>query len=310
MDNKKGNAMVAGLIVVGIFAILGLGVYGLWGSGAFSGDTQSVVNSITTCDSTTTPNLSIKAYDKENIGTALTEGTNLYRIKGEKTWTAFTAGTAFATNVGDELEIVMGIDTTDFTDNAYGQKFEYTVPCEETPSVEYEMANDEIETSLTATFYNADGDAGAETFSTGETQTVSIKLKAGTDEYFGNPYVGGNTNVLCLALNSTTWDKPEQVYLADGTELGSTNTPNRHSATAGKIDYCYEIPVVADKTIEVFMDLNADDTTAPAVDDTASMYAGNWFLNGDTSEIDSGVENEEDAAVGTDAADTVTLDFT
>lgn len=263
---------------------------------------------IEVCDSTTTPSLNIKAYDIEK-NTALTEATNLYRIKGDKVWSTFTQGTGFAVNPGEQLEIVMGISTTDFTDNAYGEKFEYTVPCEENPSIEKPLYADEIESSLAATFYNNDGDAGAETFSAGQTQTVSIKLEAGVDEYFGNPNLAGNPNVICLALNTTVWDTPEKVSV-DGVEMKSVSTPQRLDATAGKKDYCYELPVISDEAIFVDLKLNADDTTAPGVDDTASIFAGNYYFNSDTGEIEMGVENEEGAAVGTDAADTVTLDFT
>lgn len=282
---------------------------------AFFAYRQSVVGGevapekISSCDSTTTPNLTIRAYDKET-GTALTEATNLYRIKGSKTWSTFTAGTGFAADVGEDLEVVMGITTSDFTDNAYGQKFELTVPCKETPVFEYEMANDEIETSLTATFYNNDGDAAAETFVAGQVQDVSIKLQAGVDEFFGNPYLSANSNVLCLALNSTEWDTPQKVSIKNGAELMAVSTPKRQAAASGLINYCYELPVVSEDQVEIVLKLDADDTTAPATDMTASMYAANYFYNSDKQEIEFGVENEEGSAVGTDAADTVTLDFT
>jgi hypothetical protein len=267
---------------------------------------------VSQCDSTTTPDLNIRAYDKENVGTALTEGTNLYRIKGTTNWAAFTAGTA-VTNlpVGAVLEVVMGISTSDFTDNAYGKSFEVTVPCKELTIQDMEMMNDEIETSLSATFYNKDGNAAAQTYVAGQTETVSVKLKSGSDEVFGNPYLPDATaGVICVPLNSTTWDKPEQVYLSDGTELSSVSKPQRHAATAGNTDYCYEIPAITDKTVEIFFDLNADDANAPATDESASIYAANWYINAESGALEFGVENEEGTAVGTDAADTVTFDFT
>ena len=265
---------------------------------------------VNTCDSTTSPTVTVKAYDKDSPGTALTEATNLYRVKGEKTWNEFATGTGFEASVNDVLEIALGVNASDQTDNAFGGQYEYTVGCSETPSVEYEMADDSVETALTATFYNADGAAAAETFSADESQTVSIKVKAGANDYFGNPYAPTDRpNVLCLQLNSTTWDKPDQVYTADG-DLKSVAVPNRLTAVADKNDYCYELPVLNDKITEVFLELNTDDSTAPGVDDTAHIFAGSYYLNADTSEIEFGVEDEDDNAVGTDAADTVTLDFT
>lgn len=293
--------------ILGVILLLGAAYY-FFGGNLTTQSITSTPNVATQCSSETTPNLSIKAYDKET-GTALTEATNLYRIKGQKTWSTFTAGTGFAVDAGETLEIVMGITTSDFTDNAYGQKFEYTVPCKETPSIEKEEVNDEIETSLSATFYNADGDAGAETFVAGQTQDVSIKLQAGVDEYFGNPYVSGNPNVLVLALNTSEWDRPEKVSV-NGVEMKSVSVPQRHAAVASMVMYAYELPVISDSQVEVVLKLNADDTTAPATDMTASIYAGGYYYNADTQEIEVGVENEEGTAVGTDAADTVTLDFT
>jgi len=312
--NKRGKTKTSsGAILIGValVVILGFMVYAMFFAGPkvqFNEKGEEIVQ----CDPTVSPSLTIKAYDFDNVGTALTESTNLYRLKGTKSWTAFTQGTAItALSVGDEIEYILGISTTDFTDNAYGRYVKsYTVPCKETIIVEEAVYNDEVETSLTATFYNADGDAGAETFSAGETQTVSVQLKTGTDEYFGNPTYEGMPNVIVLGLNSTEWDQPEQLYLSDGTELNSVSVPGRLSAVAGIQFYAYQLPLIGDKKVEVFMDLNADDTNAPATDMTGYIYAGNYFINAETGQPEFGVETEEDAAVGTDAADTVTLDFT
>ena len=296
-------------VLIGILMILVL----LVGLVAF-GVPQKIIGGeepgvITSCSSETTPNLTIRAYDNENPGTAIAEATNLYRLEGQKTWSTFTAGTGFAVQPLKTYEIVMGITTSDFTDNAYGQVFTYKVPCEETPEIEKAMYNDEIETSLTATFYNADGDASSETFTAGQTQDVSIKLQAGVDEVFGNPFYSGNPNVLCLDLNTTTWDQPEKVSV-NGVNMPKVSTPQRHDAVAGKIAYCYELPLITEDLLEVVLKVNADDTTAPGVDDTAYIYAGNYYINGDTAEVGFGVENEEGTAVGTDASDSVTLDWT
>lgn len=263
------------------------------------------------CLSTTSPNLSIFAVDKET-GTALTEATNLYRVKGRTSWSTFTAGTGFGIGAGKEIEIVMGISTTDFTDNAYGKHIEsYIVPCEETPEIEFEMANDEVETSLSATFYNEDDNAAAQTFTAGQIKDVSIKLQAGVDEFFGNPYLEDNANVLCLALNSTEWDIPLKVSIKSGAELSKyTGSITRQGGATDMVNYCYELPVITEDSVSIILKLDADDTVAPATDMTASMYAANYFYNSKTQTIEFGVEDQEGSAVGTDAADTVTLDFT
>lgn len=306
MTKAKNNTA---LIVVGVIVLLvvALFVFGVPQS-VVEGDQPKLGS---TCDTDITPDLMIKAYDMENPGTALTEATNLYRKVGSKIWSTFTAGTEITDLIpNSEYEFVMGITTSDFTDNAYGEKFTYTIKCLSDDLLEKGMYNDEVETSLTATFYNADASAAAETFVAGDSQVVSIKLKAGVDEVFGNPFLPGNPNVLVLDLNTTEWDAPNQVYLADGTTLNKVTTPQRHAAAAGLQAYAYELPVITDKQIEVMLDLNADDTNAPATDMTAYIYAANWFINGDTTASEFGVENEEGTAVGTDAADSVTLDFT
>lgn len=306
--DKRGKVNQTGIFMT-LVGIVTLGLILFMTIGQNIGQIPSDPDIPSGCDSTTSPNLTIKAIDKD-AGTALTEGTNLYRIQGEKVWNTFTAGTGFGIDPGRNIDVIMGIDTSDFTDNAYGQMFSYKVPCSETPSVEKDMVADEIETELTTTFYNADSDASAESFSADESQTISIKVKAGAKQYFGNPFKDGNVNVLVLNLNTSEWDQPDQVYLADGTELKKVSVPQRHSAVASMIAYAYEFPSVSSKQLEIFIDMNSDNAVAPATDMTAHLYAGNYFYNSDSGEIEFGVENQEGNAVGTDASDTVTLDFT
>lgn len=279
------------------------------------------------CDSQTTPDMTIKTYDAENVGTALTESTNLYRKVGTTSWDALTAGTA-ETNlvVGAQYEVVMGISTTDFTDNAYGPYFTTdAVPCQETYDIEKAVYNDEEEGSLSSTFYNADGDASSEVFAANQAQTVSLKILTGSDEYFGNPYIsemgsdkgtGGQRkdypNIICFDLNTTAWDQPIKVTFK-GVEMNKVSMPQRHASAAGVIAYCYEAPVIDDSVMEsdrYTIRLDSDDSNAPGEDNTAYIYAANWFINADTGAVEWGVENEEGTAVGTDAADSVNLDFT
>jgi len=338
--NKSNNGLLFLMVVailliagsVGFLAYKSSQQQSLTGGLVSNVDDDGNIVALSTCESTTTPDLTIKCYDTENVGTAVSEATNSYRKIGDISWTNFTVGTAIADlEVGADYEFVIGITTTDFTDNAYGSYFKLSemigfeagVPCKPTFSINMPVGNDEIETSLTATFYNADGDASAETFSAGETQTISIKLKAGTDEFFGNQYivesklVQGNEgqtsefpNLICLQLNASSMDKPEQVYLLDGTDLSVVSTPQRLTKTATSNNYCYELPVITDKETRVFIDLNADDTNAPAVDDIAYIFAGNFYIDAETGDVEFGVENEEGTAVGTDAGDSVAIDVT
>jgi hypothetical protein len=303
-------------VIVSIIAVLVVG--GLMVSGIIpmnlGGSNDQIVDPVTgaVCDSQTTPDLLLRAYDRENVGSAIAE-TGVYRLVGTKTWTTFTSGTEITgLEVGKEYEFLMGVTTADAEqiDNAYGKTFKYTVPCKEDTTIEEEMANDELEGSLTATFYNKDDNAGAQTFLAGETHSVELRFKAGVDEVYGNPYLSGNPNVLCLDLNTTTFDKPEAVSIKGGADLKSAGTPQRHSAVAGKVAYCYEAPVIGDKEVTIEIEMKADDSTAPAVDDTAYLYAGGYYIDAKTGNVASGVEDEEGTAVGTSDPDAVTIDVT
>ena len=277
---------------------------------------------LTVCQSTTTPDLDINVYDLDNKDTALTESTNLYRKVGDVTWTSFTAGSLIENlNVDEQYEVVMGISTSDFTDNAYGQYFVTdSIPCRELIQMDIGMYNDEVESSLTATFYNRNHDASAETFTAGQVKNVYLHFEAGSNEVFGNPFIAESglpdngkhstdyPNVVCLNLNKTGWDKPEQVIF-DGKTLDSIGTPQRHTLSSTATTYCYEFPIITDVGQEVQVRLDADDANAPSVDDTAYLYAGNFYIN-DNGELAWGIEDEEGNAVGTDAADQLTMDFT
>lgn len=272
-------------------------------------DAKVIDGAVVTCSSEVTPDVLFQAYDADNPGTAITEA-GIYRQKGTKSWLSFTAGTEETGLIpGATYEVVPGITTSDFTDNAYGAMFEYTAKCQEDDTVEFEMYNDEIETSLSATFYNKDDNAAAQTFVAGDQYDVSIRLKAGSDEYFGNPTLE-NAGVLVLKLNKTEWDVPNEVRIGNDV-LARVSTPLRYGEQAtGFIEYAYELPAIGDREVSVILSLDADDTNAPSVDGTAYIYAGGYFVESDTADIGFGVETSEGTAVGTDAADSVTLDFT
>ena len=282
------------------------------------------------CDSTTTPDIKISTFDIRNPATALTETTNIYRKVGDTSWGSFTAGTAeTGLEINTDYEIVEGISTSDFTDNAYGRSYVVNTGCNEVILIQSALYQDEIETEVTATFYNKNHDASAETITAGQTPTVYNLFEAASKQIFGNPNLPTDTpNVYCIDLNTTVFDAPDAVTVEKGyalsiddkgviTEtsmagrtLNQVSMPIRHSAVAGKIAYCYEAPVVTDKGMEIAITLNADDTRAVEVDDTAYIYAGNWYINSDTAKLLYGVEDNNGNAVGTDAADSLVNDFT
>ena len=326
MRQRKGavNALGGGVAVLLLIGVIFGGIYLFGGeSSPLASGEKAPDDQVSLCTSDTTPAYNFRAVDANNAGTELTEATNIYRKQGTTLWTAFTAGTGFAADSGDVFDICMGISTTDQTDNAYGQCFTSDpTPCAETPSVEKKMVNDAVETALTTTFWNADGVAStAEVFVADQSQTVSIKALADSDNVFGNPYIESSgiagpqraayPNVICMDLNSTAWDKPDWVKF-DGETMKQVGIPTRHSAAAAHTAYCYEAPVITESLMEddrYLIRLNSDDTVAPAEDDTAYLYAANFYLDASTGEVAWGVEDEQGNAAGTDAADTVTLDF-
>ncbi len=289
------------------------------------------------CTGGNTQSLTISGYSIDDTTSEITETTNLYRRLGESKWTAWTLGTGITgLSAGADYEFIVGTGLTDHTDNAYGPNFEVkNLPCVSSFSIP--VYTDEDESGTTFTWYNADDDNAAESWSANEVQTVSFKVKSTAEQYFGNPTLAGlddkyitlqdslrknglditfespnvkNPNIIYYTLNTTEWDKPDQIYLADGTELNSVDCPARLSATAGSINYCFEAPIITDKQIRIYSDLNTDDTTAPTTDDTFGAFAAGYYVNGDTGELEYGIEDEDDNAVGVDAAETATIDNT
>ncbi len=311
----KGNA---GLFIIVLLAI-GFLIFTPQGASFLQsvGLGSTIETTISQCDSTTTPDWDPEAYDHDNVNTAMTEATNIYRKVGSTKWSSFTQGTAVTgLTVGATYEAVFGISASDFVDNAYGPYLTFTAPCAETVSGwapdggdDVALYDDAAETTLTATFYNEDNNAAAQTFSAGQQKTVHLKWVAPVEDYYGNPYLPGYPNVLCLDLNTTTMDEPLWVKV-NGVEMSRVATPIRHSGASGKTTYCYEAPIVSDEEVVFDIRLKADDTTAPAVDDTAYLYAANWFIHSETGAVMSGVEDDDGNAVGTDSPDSLTLDFT
>lgn len=299
-----------------------------FGSTTDSGDVSTDPN---VCPETT-PSLDPNAYNIED-GSALTEAENLYRIVGDKAWIDFTQGTAFTLPVGVEIEYIFGVDTDDTLDNAYGPYGRTTIGCQEDVTGwasdggnSQGLYADEVEGSLSATFYNADDNAAYQTMEAGKTYVIELKWSAGNEEYFGNPYIptttvtgGGDSNhrkaypnMLCMDLNSTTFDKPDWVRIKGGAMLNKVDTPTRHTGSSGDTSYCYEAPVLTDEEMRFEISLNTDDSTAPEDDGTAYLYGANFYVEGDDPDFPVfwGVENDDGDAVGQDAADSVAIDVT
>lgn len=280
------------------------------------------------CDADVSPDITITAHDIDNVGTAFTESNNIYRKVGDVAWTSWTQGTEITDlTFGDTYEFVAGISSSDWTDNAYGPHFYWTVPCSPDTRMQHALYDDDVETDLTCTFYNEDDNAAAEAWAVGAVKTVSLKIYAASEDYFGNPYIKDDPtmvdkdngkhrkmypNCLNLQLNSTSMEKPQKVYFMTqdgvGDELNRISCPGIADTASTDISYCYELPVITDTTTRVYLKLENDGTYNTSVDETAYIYAGGYFTD-DDGNLDWGCETDLLAYVGTDDADECTLNF-
>jgi len=319
MLGKKGKVGgMEGAIAGGIIAIIAmLAFYFVMGGGTTpqiivgedGGGQQIVTAPSTACTGGNTQSLDINAYDVDSPGSALTEGHNVYYEEGSWAATTWTQGTAITgLETGKNYLFAVGPSSTasEEYDNAYGPYFKIAnLPCVMTRSIA--LFQDELEGSLTATFLNHYGDTEAESVVAGQDVTVYAEWYAGSNEYYGNPWIGvafmsnpyiidinwnsiknvdgiefikgdivGNhrpeyPNTICVQYNTTTWDDIDwvKVTLQNGqtVEMNQVSTPLLYSATAGTRAKCFEAPVITDTVAKFAFRLDPDDSTAATTDD-------------------------------------------
>ncbi len=343
LNMKKKMAGTVGVIAIILGALYILPAVGLFGDTfdkylpglPFDGDpidigfgpaaagitTVDGVPQLNVCGGDVSPGLDINTFDIHNPGTALAEN-SLYRKVGNTAWTGFTSGTEItALEVGATYEVALGVAAASHDDDMFGPIFETTIPCKTDITMDVGVYDDDVETALTASYWNNDDAATtATTFGSGDVRKMSWRFEATNENVFGNPFIessglGDNgvhrvayPNVICADLNSTAWDAPQSVKY-DGVEMRRLPTPSRHSAVAAEIAYCYEFPVVTDTMERVYITMDAK-AVDPTNDDTLLLYAASYYLDLDDGEVKWGVEDEAGNAVGTGAADSVTVNIT
>lgn len=274
------------------------------------------------CPADISPDLMILGHDIENPSSAVTTGSlGYYRKVGVTSWTQFTPGTEITDlEPFETYEIICGAHTTIATGNdyEYGPKFTHTMKCKPDEDIEKAFYIAEEYGGITATYYNADDNAAAETWTAGQVQTISIKMNTAKEQYFGNPYVSDKPNVLAIDLNNTAWEKPTKVSYTTtagkGGTLSQISCPAVASAdsAAANIMYCYEAPVIDEDITRIWIGLEADGSNAPIAGDTTSivyLYCGSWYFNTDTGDVGFGVENNDAAYVcGDGDADSTAID--
>jgi len=250
------------------------------------------------CTSETTPVLTITAIDTDNPGTAIADKGGIYRLTGNKGWNVYNSGD-ISLQSGSTYEVVPGINTTVQAGVAFGKPFPYTAKCQEVDSVELEMYNDAAASDVSSTFYDRDGTASAvENYAADDVKPVSVRFETSSDTYFGNPNIGDTPNVLCIDLHGTEWDAPTEVSYA-GDKLDRASVPQVFvSANTSYETYCYKAPVIEDDMGLFKFTLDADDSIAPHTNVTVSVFAGGYFINADTGDVEFGVEDEDGNIAG------------
>ena len=94
-----------------------------------------------------------------------------------------------------------------------------------------------------------------------------------------------------------------------GEEMKSISCGNIVTEASGYKFYCFEAPIIDEMPMNILVSYNSDDAIDPAGDDTAYLYASNFYVDSDDGILKWGNENEDDAALGADAADSITINL-
>lgn len=311
-----GGLVIAAVIVIGMLMAAGIVPPPKLGSVVAGENTGDNV-----CTGGNTQSFTLKAADGET-GAANTENFS-YRKVGDISWTEGTLGTALTTlEVGADYEFVVGPSPTSEQADPYGPYVRVNnLPCRATKEVK--VLADSIYSDITATFYNADNNAAAQSIeASASPQWVHVKLAAASNEVAGNPFlatapIGDNgnhrmeyPNAGCFALNSSLFDDAEMWY--NGVEMNRISAPTIYSGTTGATSYCFEMPVLTENELFVDIKIDPDDTLYANSDHDATLniYTGSFFINSKNANLQWGVETDDGNFVQFSQADTVTIDLT
>lgn len=265
----------------------------------------------------------MKALDAYNPGSSLTIP-SMYRKVGETSWTDVSSGSTFAGEALANYEVCIGVNQSAAGPNieAYGDCFNYPVPCQETSTAEYTDArNDALETDLTATLIDMEDskaiiDSGTTSdridIDAGDTAKIEIRYSGASEEDFGNIHCGELSNVVVFKINTTAYDEEDVTLTYKGRSMTRVTAPTSLAQAAGFQMVAFEFPVLESNPIYyLYLDLPADDTENPSGSDggnvTVSLYDSAQFLNQDTNTVECGVNDEDGKDIGAAAADEATV---
>jgi len=249
----------------------------------------------------------------------------MYRKKGTAAWTDITSAGTFAGEPLKTYEICIGVNTSVAGPviEAYGDCYDYNVPCQEISTTEYtNTRNDALATDLSVTLIDMeDGNAiiagtasGADQIDIDATDTAKVEIRwsGASEEDFGNIECGELSNVIVFKINTTAYDEEDIILTYSGRQMTRVTAPTSLAQAAGYQMIAFEAPVFESSPIYyMYLDLPADDTEEPSGSDggnvTISLYDSAQFLNQETNTVVCGVNDENGQDIGAQAADTATI---
>lgn len=259
------------------------------------------------------PSVNLSSTDFYNPGTAITTE-NMYREKGELTWTDIGSTDGFTANPGKTYEICWGTNTTADTPSvmAHGKCLEYLIPCLPTYKATFaEMRNDALQSEVTGTVIDVEdstpilstgGSQYRIDIDAGDTPTIEVRLSATNEKDYGNIFCGETSNVIVVHVNKTQYDEENFAASWKGKSLNRVSAPPSLNAANGYVDLAFQAPVLTSSEIEyVYLFWDADATAnVTGYQSNASIYLFDsaQFLDQNDNIVKCGVNDENGKDIG------------
>jgi len=257
------------------------------------------------CQSDTTPTVTFTGYTKNRPGITATADF-AYRKQGDIAWTGGILGTAITTwSVGDVISVVMGnaSNSVDTLGAYYSYPTTYTVPCEEAPTKDFELAAESTAASVsTAWKNNNDQVSTAMAIGTGETKTGWIKVSGQIYTDFGSKHCSDLSNTITCFRNTTEVNSiklgsPQYKTVATPQYIVQSTNPENQSIS-------FEFPVVesSGESGWIQMAVEAKSGQDPGVSISKGVYCiitdSNYAQDVNTGEYSCSREDESGGDVG------------
>jgi hypothetical protein len=252
---------------------------------------------------------------------------NIIRQSGLSTWTEVAGAATFERDPGTVMEVVFGQGSDDDTDEPFGCKIEYVVPCSENPRLsaaelctdggDSGVIDDAVEGDLSVTMIDPEDQnsiTGTEVVDIDNGDVMSLKTtwQGAYEEDYGNRFTPcGNTLVYHFHQAGYTNMKATDL---NGVDYPPADVPGIHSVVALHKDKGYKVPVLKSNMLWEFYTvadvsgagIEANQTTGNS---TLTLYDNNWYIDNDVtpSVIRCGAEDEDDNDLGSNGADTFTM---